>query len=70
MPNPIFSAMNSGTNAPMCQQFSSFMQMMRGVDPKAEIERRLRSGQVTQQQLNAAQQQAQQAQNILAPFFK
>ena len=46
------------------QQFNEFKQSFTG-DPKAELERLVQSGQVTQAQLNAAQQQAQR----LAPFL-
>jgi hypothetical protein len=41
-------------------EFQKFMQQMRGVDPRQEINRMLQSGQISQQQLNEAQRQAQQ----------
>ena len=46
------------------QQFNEFKQSFTG-DPKAELERLVRTGQVSQAQLNAAQQQAQR----LAPLL-
>ena len=46
------------------QQFNEFKQSFTG-NPKAELERLVQSGQVTQAQLNAAQQQAQR----LAPLL-
>ena len=39
MPNPIFNALHSGGQQPnMMQQFQSFMQQMRGQDPKCAFE--------------------------------
>ena len=57
--NPFFSIM--GNQRPnMMQQFQSFMQQMKGKDPNAIINEMVSSGKLTQEQLNQAQQQAQQ----------
>ena len=44
----------------MMGDFQKFMQQMQGINPQQEINRLLQSGQITQQQLNEAQRQAQQ----------
>ena len=63
MPNPIFNALYSGSQQPnMTQQFQAFMQQMRGQDPNALLNQLVSSGQVSQAQLNQAQQMAQQMQ--------
>lgn len=57
-------------NVPMdiVQQFQQFRQQMQGKDPVSEINKLLQSGQISQQQLNQAQQMAQQMQNVLKGF--
>ena len=60
--NPFYQAMNPRPN--MMQQFQSFMNSMQGRDPKAMLNDLVSSGRVSQEQLNAAQQQAQQLANI------
>lgn len=61
MPNPIFNALHSGSQQPnMMQQFQAFMQQMQGQDPNALLNQLVSSGQVSQAQLNQAQQMAQQ----------
>lgn len=60
--NPFYQAMGPKPN--MMQQFQSFMQQMRGKDPKAMLNDLVSSGRVSQEQLNAAQQQAQQLANV------
>ena len=63
MPNPIFNALNGGGRQPnMMQQFQSFMQQMQGQDPNALLNQLVSSGQVSQAQLNQAQQMARQMQ--------
>lgn len=59
--NPFYQAMNPRPN--MMQQFQSFMNSMQGRDPKAMLNDLVSSGRVSQEQLNAAQQQAQQLAN-------
>ena len=46
------------------EQFNQFRQTFRG-DPKAEIDRLINSGQITQAQLNDAQRQAQELAKLL-----
>ena len=59
--------MNGGNN--MMQQFNRFMQEMKGKDPNQEIQKLLQSGQISQEHLNRAQQQAQQMQHMFKGFF-
>ena len=62
--NPFYQAMGGNRQPNMMQQFQSFMQQMRGKDPDAMIQELVSSGRVSQQQLDAAQKQAQQMQGI------
>lgn len=63
MSNPLFQAL--GGNQPnMMADFQRFMDQMKGVNPQQEINRLLQSGQITQAQLNQAQQMAQQMQGM------
>ena len=69
MSNPLFNALGGGMpqgNGPMqmVQQFMQFKQNFRG-DPKAEVQKMLQSGKISQQQLNQVQQMAGQFQNLL-----
>ena len=59
MSNPLFKALGGGQPNPMAE-FQKFMQQMQGRNPHEEIARLLQSGRVSQQQLNQAQQMAQQ----------
>lgn len=59
--NPFFQAMGQPN---MIQQFQQFMNQMRGKDPNAMIQELVSSGRVSQQQLDAAQKQAQQMQGM------
>ena len=59
--NPFYQAMGPRPN--MMQQFQSFMQQMKGKDPNAMIQELVSSGQISQQQLDQAQRQAQQIAN-------
>lgn len=59
MSNPLFQAL-VGQQTNMMGEFQKFMQQMKGVNPYQEINRMLQSGQISQQQLNEAQRQAQQ----------
>ena len=58
MPNPM----------QMIFQFPQFMQQMRGQDPQQLLNQLVQSGRVNQQQLNQAQQMAQQMQGQFEPF--
>ena len=58
MNNPFFGAMGGGNGfMQMVQQFKQFKANFQG-DPKAEVEKLLQSGKLTQQQLNQLQQMA------------
>lgn len=67
MSNPLFNALGGGTKMPgrmgqfqqMMQQYQHFRQTFKG-EPKAEVEKLVQSGQITQEQLNQVQQMAQQ----------
>lgn len=69
MSNPVFQAL--GGNQPnTIQQFQQFVRQMQGKNPHEEINKLLRSGAISQQQLNQAQQMAQQMQGMLGMFKK
>ena len=67
MSNPIFNALGGnmmpGNN--MLAQLQQFRKQMQGKNPHEEINRLLQSGAISQQELNQAQQMAQQFQSIL-----
>lgn len=60
MSNPIFKALGGNQQPNMMADFQKFMQQMQGRNPHQEIANLLQSGRVSQQQLNQAQQMAQQ----------
>ena len=66
MSNPIFNALGGnimpGNN--MLSQFQQFRQQMQGKNPHEEINKLLQSGAISQQELNQAQQMAQQFQSM------
>ena len=62
--NPFFQAMGGNKQPNMMQQFQQFMNQMWGKDPNAMIQDLVSSGRVSQQQLDAAQKQAQQMQDM------
>ena len=66
MSNPIFNALGGGMMPQnnMIAQFQQFRQKMQGKNPYEEINKLLQSGAVNQQQLNQAQQMAQQFQSM------
>lgn len=64
MPNPFFNAMGGSQQQPMMRQFQQFMTQMQGKDPNALIDELVRSGRITQDQLNQAQQQARKMQGM------
>lgn len=70
MSSPIFNAMGGNQGGNIMQQFQQFMQQMKGKNPQEEINKLLQSGKVSQEQLNQAQQQAQQMQGMFKGFFK
>lgn len=71
MSNPLFNALGGG-NLPgqmgnfqrMMQQFQQFRQSFQG-DPKAEVEKLVQSGKISQQQLNQLQQAATAFQRLM-----
>lgn len=62
MNNPLFNALGGGIMPQnnMLTQFQQFKQQMQGKNPHDEINKLLQSGAINQQQLNQAQQMAQQ----------
>lgn len=60
MSNPLFQALGGNQQPNMMSDFQKFMQKMQGRNPHQEIANLLQSGRVSQQQLNQAQQMAQQ----------
>lgn len=66
MPNQLFNALGGnmmpGNN--IFLQFQQFRQRMQGINPHEEINKLLQSGAVSQQELNQAQQMAQQFQSM------
>lgn len=66
MGNPIYDGMNQNH----MNRFAEFMRSMQGKNPQQEIENLMRSGKVSQEQLNRAQQMAQQMRSTFEPFFK
>lgn len=71
MPNPLFQALGGGQMSGqmgqfqnMVQRFQQFKQSFQG-DPKAEVEKLVQSGKISQQQLNQLQQLAVQFRQLL-----
>lgn len=68
MSNPFMAALggnrNDGGFGQMAQAFQQFRASFRG-DPKAEVEKLLQSGQMSQQQLNQLQAFAQQFHGLM-----
>ena len=68
MANQIYQALNGNNQPNMLQQFQQFMNQMRGKDPNQMINEMVSSGQISQAQLNQAQKQAQQMQQMFEPL--
>ena len=69
--NPLFNALGGGQMPGamgqfqnLVQQFQQFKQSFQG-DPRAEVEKLVQSGKISQQQLNQLQQVASQFQQLL-----
>ena len=60
MSNKLYNDMQANSQNGMEDNFLRFMDQMRGQNPRAIIDDMVRSGKVSQQQLNAVQQRAQQ----------
>lgn len=69
MSNPLFKALG-GNQGNIANDFQRFMQQMQGKNPHQEIANLLRSGRISQQQLNQAQQMAQQFSGMLGMLKK
>ena len=65
MPNALFNALGNPQNN-MVQQFTQFMQTMRGKDPNQMINELISSGRVSQEQLNQVQNQARQMEGMFS----
>ena len=64
MINALFNQLNQNNPASMIQRFNEFRKQMQGVNPKDEVMKMLQNGKINQQQLNQAQQMAQQIQSL------
>ena len=69
--NPLFNALGGGQMPgtmgqfqKLVQQFQQFKQSFQG-DPRAEVEKLVQSGKISQQQLNQLQQMAGQFQQLM-----
>lgn len=69
MGNPLFNMLGGGMPQnpmnKMIQDYKKFRQEMQGKNPQEEINKLLQSGKISQQQLNQAQQMAQQFKGLL-----
>ena len=68
--NPFYQAMQPKQPMNFWQRFQQFRGEMQGKDPKAMLNDLVSSGRVSQEQLNAAQQQAQQLANMFQSMPK
>lgn len=66
----IYGLMNNTQNGNIVQQFQQFVRQMQGKNPTEEINQLLQSGKVSQQQLNQAQQMAEQMKSMFGMFGK
>ena len=67
MSNPLFQALGGGVNPQfqqLVQRFQQFKSTFQG-DPQQEVQKMLKSGKITLQQLNQAQSFAQQFQALM-----
>lgn len=69
MSNPLYQALG-GNRGNIMGDFQNFMQQMQGKNPHEEIAKLLQSGQISQAQLNQAQQMAHQMQGMIGMFRK
>ena len=60
MSSSLYNSMGRQIQNPIGGQFQQFMGQMQGKNPQEMINQMLTSGQLSQQQLNASQQRAQQ----------
>ena len=64
MSNALYNQLNKNNPVSMIQQFNDFRKQMQGINPKDEVMKMLQNGKISQQQLNQAQQMAQQMQSL------
>ena len=62
MANPFYNAQNGNIGAP---DFIKFMQSMKGKDPNQMLQQMMDNGQITQEQLNKATNQAKEVCQML-----
>lgn len=68
MMSTLFQSLGGGVKLPpILEEFNSFRRTFNG-DAKAEVERLINSGQISQQQLNEAQAKASQLQQMMKQF--
>ena len=71
MSNPLFNALGGGQMPGMMGQFQNMMRQLQQFkqsfqgDPRAEVEKLVQSGKISQQQLNQLQQMAGQFQRLM-----
>lgn len=68
MANPLYNSGGNQQPANMLEAFPKFMQQMRGKNPNEILNNLVNSGKVSQQQLDAAQRQAQQMSGMFDKF--
>lgn len=68
MSNKLYDDMRNNQPDAFENSFMNFMNQMQGRNPREIIEQMVRSGKVSQQQLNAVQQRAQQMGNLFGKF--
>ena len=64
MANPLFNAFGGGQQNNMLTEIHNFKNQFANINPKAEVERLLNSGQMSQAQFNELAQRAQQIVNM------
>ena len=65
MSNSLYDQYGGMPNKNIIEEFRRFRESMQGRNPQEEINRLLRSGKINQQQLNQAQQMAQNLRGFL-----
>lgn len=69
--NPLFNALGGGRMQGLAEQFQGMVQQLQQFaqtfqgDPKAEVQKLLQSGAMSQQQLNQLQSMAYQVRNLM-----
>lgn len=65
MANPLFKQFGNTNNNNLFSQFGNFMNQMKGQNPNTILNNMINSGQISQSQLNQAQNMANQLQSQL-----